>query len=333
MRLFCLLLPALCLAQSPAVGIIEVYGASRVPEAEVRKLLGLKEGNSLPKSRSEAEELLLNTEGVVSAHVQAACCEDGKAILYVGIEERGAPHFDFRDEPQDTEIKLPEAVMLQYRGFLDRARAAAQAGKAGEDLTQGHSLMEDESARTLQVGFVPLVEEHLEILRKVVRGSADPEQRAIAAYLLGYAKNKGAVQDDLQYALRDIDETVRANALRALAAFAVYARTKAGSGLRVSSTWIVEMLNSIVWTDRNTAAVALVTLTDTRDASVLDQIRTRALGSVLEMARWRHLPHALPAFILAGRLAGISETDLQTAWNQEQREPVLKKAATRKRRD
>jgi hypothetical protein len=44
------------------------------------------------------------------------------------------------------------------------------------------------------------------------------------------------------------------------------------------------------------------------------------------MARWRHLPHALPAFILAGRLAGMSEDALQEAWKREDRERVIKAA-------
>ena len=63
------------------------------------------------------------------------------------------------------------------------------------------------------------------------------------------------------------------------------------------------MLNSLVWTDRNNAAVALVTMTESRDPGMLDQLRSRAMHSVVEMARWKYLPHSLPGFILAGRLA------------------------------
>jgi hypothetical protein len=44
------------------------------------------------------------------------------------------------------------------------------------------------------------------------------------------------------------------------------------------------------------------------------------------MARWKHLPHALPAFILVGRLAGMPEKEIQAAWNKEQRESVIKRA-------
>jgi hypothetical protein len=180
--------------------------------------------------------------------------------------------------------------------------------------------------REIQLSFVPLAEAHLDVLKKVVRTAIDPEQRAIAAYVIGYAKDKASIQDDLQYALRDPDDTVRANALRALGSLAVLARKNPETGLKVSPTWFIEMLNSIAWTDRNNAAVTLVTLTEARDESTLSQIKERALTSVIEMARWKHLPHALPAFILAGRLAGMPEQEIQDAWNKEQREPVIKRA-------
>ena len=62
---------------------------------------------------------------------------------------------------------------------------------------------------------------NLALARNVLRNSADDEHRAIAAALIGYAPKKGLVIDDLQYAMQDIDEAVRANAMRSLAAIAV----------------------------------------------------------------------------------------------------------------
>ena len=321
-------LPVLCLAQTPAIGPIEIYGARSVPRTEILKRLGTKEGGQLPKSKGDVEDRLAEIDNVLAAHLSAACCEDGKAILYVGVLERGSPLFEYHAEPVAEYVKAPLPVVAAYGTFLEAARQAGRAGGAGEDLSQGHSLLADPAARYLQLGFVGLAEEHKAALQKVMREAAIPEDRAIAAYVLGYAKDKASVQNDLQYALRDPDDTVRSNALRAIAAFAVYARKTPESGLKVSPTWIVEMLNSLVWTDRNNAAVALVTLTEGRDESTLNQVRERALPSVLEMARWRHLPHALPAFILAGRIAGLSEEALQAAWKKEQREPVLKRAAS-----
>jgi hypothetical protein len=313
--------------------MIEIYGTHRTPDAEIRKALGAQEGGRLPKSKGEAEERLMQIAGVTGAHIEAACCDDrGQAILYVGLEERGSPHFNYHEEPASEDVVLPEPVVGAYREFLEAAREAGRSGNTGEDLSQGHSLLADPKVRYLQTGFVGLAEENKASLQRVIRESADPEHRAMAAYILGYAKDKASVHNDLQFALRDPDETVRANALRALAAFAVYGRKNPDAGLKVSPTWMIEMLNSLVWTDRNNAAVALVTLTETRDEGVLDQIRTRALQSVLEMAQWRHLPHALPAFILAGRLAGLSEDALQEAWKKEDRAPVINAARSSKKR-
>jgi hypothetical protein len=325
MRLFVFLLPALLLAQAPKIGIIEVYGAHKVSVAEIRKVLGAEEGGQLTGSKAELEEELEQIPNVVTARLEAACCADGAAILYVGIEERGAPHFAHRSAPE-ADLSVPPEVASRYKEFLEAAKDAGRAGHTAEDLTQGHSLLEDEKARYVQLGFVGLAEEHLEALRKVVREAADPEQRAIAVYVLGYAKDKAAIHDDLQYALRDPDETVRANALRALAALTVFARKHPESKVKVSPTWLIEMLNSVVWTDRNNAAIALVTLTEDRDESAIQQIRDRALPAVIEMAKWRHLPHALPAFILTGRIAGLPEAKIQEAWNNEQREPVIEAA-------
>jgi hypothetical protein len=113
--------------------------------------------------------------------------------------------------------------------------------------------------------------------------------------------------------------------MRALAAIGVLAARNPGLGIRISPTWFVEMLNSIVLSDRHRAAVALGSITANRGAG-LEHIRERALDSVVEMARWRTLEYALPAFILAGRIAGESDPQVHEAWKSGDRETVIKKA-------
>ncbi len=148
----------------------------------------------------------------------------------------------------------------------------------------------------------------------------------MAAYVLGYHPDKQSVLEDLTYALRDSDPTVRGNAARALAAIATYAQRMPITGIRVEPSAFAEMLNSPVWTDRNNAAVALVNLTESRNAGMLATLRAQALDSLVEMARWKHLPHALPAYILLGRTAGIPEADLQSAWANGKREQIIAQA-------
>ncbi len=326
MRKFILiLLPALALAQVPVVGIIDVYGVRKSSAAEIRDFLGLKTGAPMPASKGDLEERLEVMPGVVAAHIEAVCCAESKAILYVGIEERGAPHFDYHAPPTEV-LELPAEIVQGYKRFLEAVREAARAGQPTEDLSKGHSLLSDPPAREVQTTFIALADMHLNGIQKVLRTAVDPEQRAIAAYVIGYTTKKPVIIADLQHALRDSDDTVRSNAMRSLAALAVLARKD--TTLRISATWLVEMLNSVVWSDRNNAAVALVNLTDSRDAGVLAQIKERALFSLTEMAAWQYLPHALPAYIVLGRVKGYPEQKLQELWSAGNRDTVIKKSAS-----
>ncbi len=318
------LLPLAAGAQ-PTIGVIDVYGLRKVPLATVRKALAVKEGDPLPKSKSDTEAALELVPGLVRARLEAACCEDGKVILYVGVEEKGAPHFDYRTPPEGT-VRLPEAIHLAYARFLDAVREVTRTGETGEDLSQGHSLMHNSACREAQLQFVGLAKQHQALLRDVLRNSDDEEHRAIAAYVIGYVPRKRDVVDDLQYALQDPDDTVRNNAMRSLAAITVLALKDPSADVRVSAVWLVEMLNSLVWSDRHTAAVTLVTLSESRDPKVMEQIRDRALDALIEMARWKHLPHALAPFLLLGRVAGIPEAEVQAAWEKLDRETVIARA-------
>jgi hypothetical protein len=324
----CLLTAGLASAQAPRIGIIDFYGLHKVPEAKVRKALAVSEGSLLPSSKGDVEERLEKVSGIVAAHLEAACCDDtGKAILYVGVEEKGAPHFNYRPPPTD-DVTLPAEIVPVYVKFLGAVARAGRVGKVAEDLTHGHSLMSDPDVRDLQEQFIVFAAKYTEDLRKVLRGGKNDEQRAMAAYVIGYAPDKARVSADLQYALQDPDDTVRNNAMRSLAAFAVLQRKDPQSEIKISATWFIEMLNSLIWGDRNNAAVALVTLTDTRDESVLEQLREKSIPALAQMASWKYLPHALPAYILLGRVGGMKEEELQDAWSKGQRMAVIRKLTT-----
>ncbi|MEZ5401792.1 MAG: hypothetical protein R2729_19115 [Bryobacteraceae bacterium] len=301
----------------PTVGVIDFYGLRKTTPEEVRKVLGFKEGDPLPKAKGDVEEAIETLPNVVRARLEAACCESGKAVVYVGVEERGAPHFDYKPAPQGTAM-LPRAVHDEYTQFLSAVGLAVRAGETGEDLRQGHSLMDNAGVRRHQERFIELAEQSLETLRDVLANSADEEHRAIAAYVIGYAPRKLDVVRDLQAALRDPDDTVRNNAARALAAIAVLAaRTPEAEDprdrLKVAPIWFVEMLDSLIWEDRITGATTLLTLTEHRDAGVLELLRGKK-GTLEEMARWKHPAHALAAFILSGRVNGMTEEAIQEAW-------------------
>jgi hypothetical protein len=320
-----LLVPGMLLAQVPRVGLIEFYGVHHVSEERLRRVLGLHDGDPLPPSKADVEERLEKIPGVVLARLEAVCCTDGRAILYVGVEERGAPHCAFRPPPQG-DFTLAPAVVDTYGSLLEAFKEATRAGRTGQSTVAGHALSLDPAVRAYQQDFLDLASTNLQDLRQVLRDSADASQRAIAAYVLGYAPDKRQVVADLQYAMQDPDQSVRTNAMRSLEAIAELAERDPKLGIRVEPTWFVELLNSIVWSDRERAAEALVEFTENRNSAALSQIRERALPSVIEMARWKTLAHALPAFILAGRIAGLSEKRTQDAWSRGERESVIRRA-------
>ncbi len=323
----------LALAQDtgPRIGIIDFYGLHKTPEAKVRQALGVREGDALPRSKGDAEERIDAIPGVIESHLEAVCCDAGRMILYVGLDERGAPSFDLR-EPPDGDASLPEEISTLYKHFLDASQYASHEGITAEDLTHGHILSADPATRDIQQQFTPVAKAYLPELRHVLRDSSDEADRAIAVYVLAYAPDKTVIVDDLQFALRDADPGVRANATRGLKALAVYAHLNPEAHLKVEPTWFIEMLNSLSWADRNQAMQMLLILTDDNNASALGQIRERALGSLIEMAQWKALTHALPAFLLLGRVAGMNDLEVHQAWERGDRKVVIAAATAKKKK-
>lgn len=310
------LLGAALLAQTagpPRIGIVDFFGIRKANKERIVNALGVKVGDPLPKSKADVEEQIERVENVARARLEAVCCENGGAVLYVGIEEKGSPTFTYREAPLG-QVHLHPDIRLRWDLFMNQVGEAARQNKSGEDLSQGHSLMEFAGARAHQREFPVLADAHLATLKQVLRTGEDEVERAIAAYVIAYASKKAAIVDDLQYAMQDPDDGVRANAMRSLAGLAVYAHKNPDSGLRVSPVWFVEQLNSLIWSDRSKAAFALASLTESRQEDTLELVRNRALDSVITMARWQSVGHALPGFILLGRIAGWEEKKIQDAW-------------------
>jgi hypothetical protein len=309
-------------AQIPRIGVIDYYGIRKVPDHRIQKALALAEGDRLPASKSAVEDRLEQVAGVVLARLDAVCCRGAGGGRGGGGGARGAPHFDFR-EPPTGDATLPEELTEAYRGYLRAFAAAARAGHAEESFYHGHPLAEDAAARAYQERFPGLAKTHLAVLRRVLKESGDAGERAIAAAVIGYVPDKEPVINDLQFAMQDADESVRANAMRALSAAAVLGARDPETRIHVRPTWFIEMLNSLVWGDRLRSSTALVHITEKRDAAMLDELRERALPALTEMARWKTLAHALPAFLLVGRIQGIPEPRIYEAWNKGDRDAVL----------
>ncbi len=328
-----LLLPAALVADAvPRIGSIDYYGLRKVRQDRIRKVLGVTAGDPIPPSRGDLEERLEKVPGVVLARVEAVCCDGGESMLFVGIEEKGAAHFALRTPPAG-DVALPPEIVEEYTALVQAVESAARRGSTAEDLTRGHPLAADPDERAIQAGFVSFAGKNLARLRDVLRNSADTEQRAMAATIIGYAPDKKAVLNDLEYAVQDPEESVRASAMSALNAIAVLAVKQPGLEIQIPPTWFAEMLNSVVLSDRTRATTALLNLTESRPAATLELLRERALPSLAEMAQWNSLRYALPAFLLLGRVGGLSEKQIQGSWTKGDRAAmVLEVAATGKKK-
>jgi len=312
-------------AQMPRIGDIDFYGLRKLTPAAIQAWAGVQPSGPLPASRGALEDRITEMPGVVEARVEAVCCEGNHTALFIGIEEKGAPHTDFRSAPSG-EAALPQDLIDRYSQFLTAVQRAAARGNTGEDLTAGHSMMDDPAARAFQTGFVIFANNNLNLLREVLHNGSDPDQRAIAAALMGYGPKTQQVADQLQFALTDPEPAVRANAIRSLAAFIVYDSKQSPPKINIPPTWFVELLHSVELRDRNESVRTLTLMTDRNGQAALSLLRERALPDLAEMARWHFLRYALPPFILLGRIAGVPENEIQAQWAKGEREPVIQKA-------
>ncbi|WP_321473740.1 hypothetical protein [uncultured Paludibaculum sp.] len=325
LRTFVLALAAwtLSLSAQPRLGQIEIYGTRKIPHEKILKAIGMAPGDPLTKPKGDIEDTLESIDGVVRAQVEAFCCEQGNPILYVGILERGTLNTVYRAYP-DQDLALPDEIVRAYADFTAALSRASAEGDLKEDLSQGYSLMQNLPCHVAQERFIGLAQIHVAVLRNVLKNGRSSDLRAIAAYILGYAPDKSAVIGDIQLAMQDPDGGVRANAARTLRGFAFYSLQNPDSDLKVQATWFVELANSIDLGDRLEAAKGLLLFTEKPNEAVTANIRDRALPSLLEVARWQYLPHALPAFLVVGRVAGMPDEELEKAWASGDREKILK---------
>jgi hypothetical protein len=159
----------------------------------------------------------------------------------------------------------------------------------------------------------------------VVLNSAEAKQRAVAAWVLGYAPDKKSVLNELELAARDPDDTVRNNAIRAIGAILELGNSRPELGIKVKADLFIEMLDSVTWSDRNKATMVLLKLTEKKDAAVLAKIKKRSVDALVEMARWK-ARHGVMALTLLGRSAGYSETEIKEAWSKGERERIIRRA-------
>ena len=318
--------PLVASAQIPRVGIINFFGLRKTTPAQVKEVLGIEVGDSLTSiALLEVPARLASLPGVASAGIHPVCCEEGKTMLYVGILEDSAPVIQFR-APPNGKSRLPAEVVQGAIAFTNAHRRAIMSGFMKEDVSQGHSLLADSAARMIQLSFIPMAAKYADTLRNVLRTADDAAHRAFAAEVLAYSANKASVVNDLVYAMRDPSAEVRNSATRALSLMVVYGRAHPEAKINVPFEPFIDLLNSLAWTDRNKASLALMQMTESRDPALLALLKARAFDSIVDVARWTNPGHSAAGLFILGRMAGIPDDEAYAMLERGEREKVIEAA-------
>jgi hypothetical protein len=294
-------------AQPTSVGAVDFYGARTVARDRLQRALGVRVGDSVSTSNATLSQRLLAVPGVAEADVTLVCCLDGRSMIFAGIRESGQRGLAFHAAPTGI-ARLPREVESAGAAFDSAFMLAVRAGDFAEDVSQGHALMHFAAAHAAQERFIPLAAQYVGQLRDVLRHSADANERALASRVMAYVADKRTVIDDLELAMRDPDSEVRNNATRALWLIARLGQQTPALGIQVPPQPFVDLLNSVVWSDRNKSSFALMELTQPRDPSLLRALRTGALPSLIDIARWTSRNHAMPGIVILGRIGAMPDS-------------------------
>jgi hypothetical protein len=322
-------------APDEKIASVETYGLHRVTRESVLDAAGLREGGTAPDrtQRKAILERLQKLPGVKHAALVVVITPfpnsnggtTGRPIVYIGIQESNRPDVQFRSAPT-SDVALPDAIVATCRDHERTFLESCRLNDFSEDDSHGYALMGNEAARTVQRKFVPLADQYYDRLVDVLRNSKSDEQRAMAATVIAYASDKKRAAADLVGATRDPNEVVRNNAVRALSVLITYARAHRELGIQVPTDWCLDLLESLQWTDRNKGMAVLDAATADKDAAILAELRQRSLPSLVEMARWKSEGHAMMAFLLVGRIAGLDDKEIYKAWGAGEREQVIARA-------
>ena len=316
-------------AEELQIGIIDFYGLGRVSVDEVRNALTFKEGDTLSVADgarsalvTESENRLAGVPGVARAHTDIVCCDEGRAIVYVGIEEPGSSTIRFRTAPRGT-ARLAADVVQAGDEFSTAMRLAVLRGDDAEDHSHGHAFVHDPAARAIQERFVVYAQRDRIALRRVLRSSSDAAQRALAAQVLGYASDKAGGRR--RPGPRDERPIRRRSQQRDARVVGVRGRGAEREPIRpphsVSTIHRTAEIAGVVRPEQGVFSAHGAF--DGPGSPLLERLHRRTLTPLVEMARWKSEGHALPAFIILARIAGYSDVAALDLWRRGDREVVI----------
>ncbi len=324
----------LCRA-ADTVATVDTYGLNHVSRDTVLEAAGIRVGDPVPNADSirRGVQKLEAVRGIEQAsiaviHVKSEGAKTerlSQPVVYIGVREAGRPGVSFRAAPL-ADVVLPAEIVDTFHEFNRALQDSFRRGNFSEDDSQGYCLVGDEAARALARRFVPLAERHYDRLIDVLHTAKDAEQRQIAAWVVGYAADKTKATAELDAAVRDPDQRVRNNAMRALGVILNYAASHPELAIQAPIDSYLDLVEALAWTDRNKAVMVLLGLSAAGNEALIARLRARSLPALIEMARWQTQGHAIMAFLLVGQIANLGETESLEAWIAGRREEVITRA-------
>jgi len=306
------------------IGSIDFYGYAGLNLEQIRPALPLHVGDPYPGPIETLEGInkaVTSVTGRPPTDVSSVCCDaKGNYMIYIGLPGTSIKNSELNPVPTGN-THLPPKIVDLYKQIMDANLASVLKGNAREDTSKGYALsITEPNLRAKQLEARAYATQHEKLIRAVLDSSSEAQQRVVAAYLLGYARQSRQQLAYLVRATHDADEAVRNNATRALG---VLAESNPKVAAQIPAAGFITMLSSGSWTDRNKATWVLLSMTRSRDPKLIAQLRSEALVSLLEMARWRGA-HVYDARILLARIAGIEEERAKQLANADNIDEILK---------
>ena len=307
------------------IGAIDFFGSSGLNLDKIRSALPLHVGDSFPgpfETRDVVTKAVTSVIGRPPTDIAPVCCDPhGNYMIFIGLPGTSIKQINFSPVP-NANTRFPPEIVKLYDETMDSNTASVLKGDAREDDSKGYALsISDSALRAKQLEVRAYAIRHEKLIRAVLDSAREAKQRVVAAYLLGYARQSPTQLNYLVRASHDTDEGVRNNATRALS---VLAESSSRVAAKIPAGGFIRMLSSGSWTDRNKGSSVLVNLTKTRDPKLLAQLRSEALLSLVEMARWSNPGHAYNARILLARIAGIDEARAQKLAFADNADEIIK---------
>lgn len=315
-----------------AIGEINYFGYGDLPLQKIRAAVPWHSGDSLTFatfSPKPVENAVQSVIGKSPTDVNVTCCDPSKKLeIFIGLPGSTWHPVPTRSTPSGNTHLDAEGARL-YEQEQPLLMQAVARGQAGEDDSKGYSISDDPALKAVHLAMRSYAIHREAELREVLATSGDPKDRRAAAALLGYAQSSNSQAEALSQAIRDPDNEVRNNAVRALS---VLSASSSGDHPMINVEPLIQLLYSGSWTDRNKASLLLLRMTDSRNPEVLNALSRKALGPLIEGASWADVPgHSTPFLLVLGRVGGIPDQRLEDLIKAGDKDKIISAAMLTKR--